>query len=148
MKGVYLSVAQLAVEHAVDVDGVGCEGCAATFFLILIQSIKNLQQKNLTDFFAVFKGTGSVTVAIDILFLLNMPFFVYKMYFLFRSDMKSKLIFLSARPAPHLVLIVHCTMYTTCTSKSRSIEKPKIRYVFNPTTIPIFCALFGISCLK
>ncbi len=45
MKGVYLSVAQLAVEHAVDVDGVGCEGCAATFFLILIQSIKNLQQK-------------------------------------------------------------------------------------------------------
>jgi hypothetical protein len=78
---VYLSVAQLAVEHAVDVDGVGCEGCAATFFLILFQSIKNLQQKNLSDFLAVFKGTGrvhlkpkwvrmmvNVTVAIDILF--------------------------------------------------------------------------------
>ncbi len=92
----------------------------------------------------------NVTVAIDILFLLNMPFFVYKMYFLFRSDMKSKLIFLSARPAPHLVLIVHCTMYTTCTSKSRSMKNP--RYVFNPTAIRIFFlefpALIVIFCLK
>ncbi len=58
MKGVYLSVAQLAVEHAIDVDGVGCEGCAATFFLILIQSIKNLQQKILTNFLAVFNLRG------------------------------------------------------------------------------------------
>jgi len=44
MKGVYLSVAELAVENSVDVDGVGREGGAAPLLILLTQSVQHLHQ--------------------------------------------------------------------------------------------------------
>jgi hypothetical protein len=93
----------------------------------------------------------SQTVAIDILFSAKHDVLCVEMYFLLSSLVNSKLIFL---PLPFRS---HCTLYNvhnqyTSTSKSGSIKKSRLR--FQSTTIPLFCALFGvlpklvIFCLK